>query len=320
MQLVPPLISENTKNDAERYIFSKLQDSNIKGVAIHSLDLSKHQFKLYSEIDFVIITERGVLCLEVKGGEVCQNSGLWEYISKNGSINSKEESPFTQARSNKESLMRYVKDTYKKKNGIEIKQCVYGYGVVFPDMYFHDNGVGIDSEIVWDKSLDDFDDYLLHLYDLWEDRISERLNLAELNRKLNRLRPGHISLLKDLLVGKTGVNKEQLVSKNFVDVDGKLRQMSEEQYKVFQFGINNRRQLIEGGAGTGKTLIAIRYAIEKAKEGNEVLFICFNKLLANWVQDSLNLQATDLNNIKVVIFHDYLLEITGLDIPSDRSK
>lgn len=66
MQLVQPLISENTKSHAERYIFSKLQDSNIKGVAIYSLDLSKHQYKLYSEINFVIIIERGVLCWKLK--------------------------------------------------------------------------------------------------------------------------------------------------------------------------------------------------------------------------------------------------------------
>jgi len=70
MRLIPPIIREETKSEAERAVFEWLLNSKLKGIAIHSLDLSKHTEKLYSEIDFVIITERGVICLEVKGGAV----------------------------------------------------------------------------------------------------------------------------------------------------------------------------------------------------------------------------------------------------------
>lgn len=319
MQLIPQIINPNTKSDAERLIFQKLQKSKIEGVAIHSLDLSEHESKLYSEIDFVVITGRGVLCLEVKGGDVRLDNGKWEYIDRSGISHFKEESPFTQARSNKESLMQYVRETYKKKNGSEIKRCVYGYGVVFPDTIFHERGAGIDLNIVFDDSTENFDDYLIGLYDLWEERISDRLNLSSQNRRMQRLNTGHISLLEELLIGKTGENKETIVSKNFFDVDGKLKELSDEQYKVFQYGIQNRRQLIEGGAGTGKTLIAMKYAIEKAKEGNQVLLLCFNKLLADWVGKNISFQTDDDLGIKVINFHEYLMEITGLEIPENRS-
>lgn len=320
MQLIPPMISPNTKSDAERLIYSKLQNSEIKGVTIHALDLSKHQSKLYSEIDFVIITERGVLCLEVKGGEVRLDRGNWEYTNRLGMSNYKEESPFTQARSNKESVMKYVREIYKKKNGCEIKRCIYGYGVVLPDTIFRERGAGIDLDLVYDGSNVNFDDYLTRLYDIWEERLVDRLNQSEPIMKMPRLNMGHISLLVDLLVGKTGFNKETIVNKNFVDIDGKLNELSNEQYKVFQYGIQNRRQLIEGGAGTGKTLIGIKYAIEKAKAGNRVLFICFNKLLANWIKEIIKNHGEDKLEIKVVNFHDYLIEITGLKIPSENTE
>lgn len=320
MQLIPPVINPKTKSNAERLIFQKFQKSKIEGVAIHSLDLSEHDSKLYSEIDFVVITARGVLCLEVKGGDVRLSNGEWEYIDRYGDSHYKEESPFAQARSNKESLMHYVRDVYKKRNGSEIKRCVYGYGVLFPDTVFHERGAGIDSSIVFDDSTECFDDYLNGLYDIWEKRISEKLNLQSQNKRMPHLKSGHISLLKELLIGKTGDNKEAIVSKNFVDLDGRLKELSDEQYKIFQYGIQNRRQLIEGGAGTGKTLIAMKYAIEKAKEGNQVLLLCFNVLLADWVRKNIPCQEDGEFEIKVINFHDYLMEITGLKIPEDRSE
>jgi|InofroStandDraft_1065614.scaffolds.fasta_scaffold342115_1 Predicted NTPase (NACHT family) len=37
---------------------------------LHSLGLPKHQSKIYGEIDFVIVCDRSVACLEVKGGRI----------------------------------------------------------------------------------------------------------------------------------------------------------------------------------------------------------------------------------------------------------
>ncbi|OPL08320.1 MAG: hypothetical protein AVO33_11330 [delta proteobacterium ML8_F1] len=123
-----------------------------------------------------------------------------------------------------------------------------------------------------------------------------------------------------MLVGKTENTRETLIQKNFVDIDGKLQDLSDEQYKVFRYGIQNRRQLIEGGAGTGKTLIGIKYAIEKAKEGNRVLFMCFNKLLAKWVGERIKDQGDEKLPVKTVNFHDYLIEITGCEPPEDKTQ
>lgn len=317
MKLIPPIIREETKSDAERAVFEWLQNSKLNGIAIHSLDLSKHTEKLYSEIDFVIITERGVLCLEVKGGAVGLEQGKWVYTTRFGKSSVKEESPFTQARTNKESLMHFVRERYTKANGSEIKRCLYGYGVVFPDTVFHERGAGIDLDLVFDRSMTNFDDYLERLYDVWESRLSVRFDLEVKHQRLPRLNSGLVGLLSELLVGKTGTNKEGMINKNFVDIDGRLNALTEDQYKVFQFGIQNRRQLIEGGAGTGKTMIGIMYALEKAKEGNRVLFLCFNILLAEWIKEMLAAQMTGVLNIKVASFHEYLLELTGSDKPEN---
>src|SRR5207245_2072445 len=43
----------------------------------------------------------------------------------------------------------------------------------------------------------------------------------------------------------------------------------------------NPRVLVRGGAGTGKTMLAVEEAARAAKSGDRVLFLCFNRLLAD---------------------------------------
>lgn len=320
MKLIPKEVNPNTKSEAEKLIFKLLQNSSLDGIAIHSLDLKFHVSKLYGEVDFLLITDRGVLCLEIKGGQVKVNQGQWEFINKLDETFVSYESPFKQARENKETIHSYVCENYTKKNGSEVRECVYGYGVVLPDTMLTSNGIEIDSEIVYDYNTSNFDDYITNLYDTWEERISVRLGLDHKNMSMPRLKPGHITLLAELLLGKTIDYCEKNLSDQFLCSDNILRKMSEEQYKMFQYGIKNRRQLVEGGAGTGKTIIALKYAIEKSKEGNSVLFICFNKLLASSISTQVANQTDGVVKIKIINFHDYLLEITGAELPEDKRE
>ena len=38
---------------------------------LHSVGIARHERKRYAECDFVLITDSGVFCLEVKGGDTC---------------------------------------------------------------------------------------------------------------------------------------------------------------------------------------------------------------------------------------------------------
>ena len=59
------------KSNAEKKVFKLLQESNITaGYAFHSVGLPVHEKKSYSEADFIVVTPRGIVCLEVKGGSV----------------------------------------------------------------------------------------------------------------------------------------------------------------------------------------------------------------------------------------------------------
>jgi hypothetical protein len=64
------------------------------------------------------------------------------------------------------------------------------------------------------------------------------------------------------------------------DVRKQLDQLTQEQRIVLDVLHDSARVLVDGGAGTGKTLLAIEAAQRMARAGHRVLFLCFNKLLA----------------------------------------
>ncbi len=72
MRMVPPVVAESTKSKAEKRIFALLRgvDLGAPATALHSLNLSEHDYKLVGELDFLLITHRGIYVLEVKGGRV----------------------------------------------------------------------------------------------------------------------------------------------------------------------------------------------------------------------------------------------------------
>src|SRR4051812_19147973 len=74
--LPPEFPSDHSAAEAE--VFRKLRAQTPNDwTALHSIGLATHSRKLWAEIDFVVITDRAVLCLEVKGGNLRVDHGTW---------------------------------------------------------------------------------------------------------------------------------------------------------------------------------------------------------------------------------------------------
>lgn len=72
----------------------------------------------------------------------------------------------------------------------------------------------------------------------------------------------------------------------------------------------NTHLLIEGGAGTGKTLLATEYAIRRAKAGDRVLYLTFNKNLSYNINNQINPMA----NLKIINIHALFGEYVPVEI------
>ena len=84
---------------SERRVFERLRDDPAAGswTVLHSLGLARRRSGPYGEIDFVVIVpDEGVVCLEVKGGRVSCENGVWRTRNRRGEVAALK-SPFMQA-------------------------------------------------------------------------------------------------------------------------------------------------------------------------------------------------------------------------------
>src|SRR3954447_9567164 len=110
--MIPQIISSATKSRAERLVFDLLRDIDLPdAVALHSVGLSKHEYKRWGELDFVILSPKGLFVLEVKGGGVGCHEGIWTYTDRFGQEHRNSEGPFKQAQSGLMGLKSRLEET-----------------------------------------------------------------------------------------------------------------------------------------------------------------------------------------------------------------
>lgn len=295
---IPPYMGEEIKSNAEEKMYDVLQKLNMKNAyVLHSLGLPKHQSKIYGEIDFVVVCDRGVACLEIKGGRVECRDGKWFFKDRYGVEREKPEGPFAQVTGNMFSL----RDVLKKKfqNNKHTKNLLTACGVVFPDIEFKSVSQEIISEVVYDNRTEDITGYMNRVFDYWEERQ---------HRQPSRLSPGDIRDIVQFLRGDFVFIPT--LSDRLNSVEKRLVRLTSEQAQLMQALSLNKHLLIEGNAGTGKTLLAVDFAKKKAASGKKVLFLTYNKNLAN----NVIRQVDTIENLKVINIHALFGEYVAVDV------
>lgn len=295
---IPPYLGEEIKSNAEKKMYDILQELNLKNAyVLHSLGLPKHNTKIYGEIDFVVVCESGVACLEIKGGRIECREGKWIFQDRYGVEHMKAEGPFAQVTGNMFSL----RDVLKKKfqNNPHIKNILMACGVVFPDISFTSASQEIISEIIYDTRTEDITSYMEGVFDYWQ----ERQHL-----KTEKLSPSDIREIVDFLRGEF-VYIPTLASR-LENVEKHLLRLTSEQVQIMEALSLNEHLLINGGAGTGKTLLAADFAIKQAGKGKRVLFLTYNKNLANDVKR----QVGEKDGLTIINLHALFGEYVTVDV------
>jgi hypothetical protein len=97
--------------------------------------------------------------------------------------------------------------------------------------------------------------------------------------------------------------------------EAQLLQLTHDQHAALWGLFVNRRVLVEGVAGSGKTLLAMEVARTRAAQGARVRLLCFNRHLAAWLQDQLGGGATDGTSggrVEVDSFHSLAIRLARL--------
>jgi hypothetical protein len=282
--MVPPTPGTEPVSPAEGLIFELLRELELPGwtYCFHSVNLPKHLFKRACEIDFLLLGERGLLSLEVKGGGVSCTDGVWKTRTGKGSEFSLSESPFQQAHSARTAL----EDKLRGELGSEtVRRTVFGHGVIFPDVDFNVGGIEWDPEMVVDRAAlhgGALQGVLDRLGGYWERKDPVRKPLSEVDVEAYRaaVRP-RFELVPSLRYSGRAIERQ-------------LRTLTEQQYRVLDDCARNDRLIIDGGAGTGKTMLAAELARRSKADGSRVLVACHSIVLTGFLRRQPGIEAREV--------------------------
>lgn len=301
-RMLPDFVSLDCKSNAERRLFSRFRDELPDDwTVLHSLGLAKHHTKLYGEADFVVICEAGILVIEVKGGKVQCEMGKWYFTNRFGEMTVKTESPMAQAKNAMFALRNRLRIQFKRKP--DVGAIVFGSGVFFPDIQFKKESIEWDLTTVADRET------CSHPLKLIIDGL-----FRESEKEFRRLRGSRVEVL-------SGSDQATIIDflrgdfcfipriGTFVDdVEMQMIRLSSEQFKVLDMLMENRRVVVHGVAGTGKTILAFEKARRHASNGEKVLLLCFNRLLAR--QLKRRVESEGLSEMVVATtLHSYCMSV-----------
>lgn len=307
-RMIPPFISADVKSSAERKLFEVIKkDPLAEYVVLHSLGLSTHQYKRQAEIDFVVVGEGLILCLEVKGGRVSQKEGVWFFTDRFGQSVSKTEGPFAQASSAMFSLRSLLHPTL----GESANDIMYGYGVLFPDVEFAQKSPEWDPAIVYDirDSKKPFSAYIARLKKYWESKL-RRVGFPNT----------HLSTKKIVAALRSDFELSTPLWLSLEERNKQIVRFTEEQFVALDQMEDNRRVIFKGGAGTGKTFLAVEKAHRLLRAERRSLLLCFNKYLGS----RLSARLEEIDPGKKYIFvdsvhHYFLSHITKAGLKKEFS-
>ena len=96
------------RRNGEKIVYELFEDRNIHGTAYYSLFQKNHKHKMIGEVDFLYICKKGILCLEVKGGQKIRRENMTWYSTNKIGIENEIKDPFKQARDCMYALKKYL--------------------------------------------------------------------------------------------------------------------------------------------------------------------------------------------------------------------
>jgi ribosomal protein S6 len=283
----------------------------------HDYNLSYHpssKNKVEGQIDFLLISKYGILIIEVKGGGLKVNEHD-QYISYNSSDEYITQNPFVQAKEYTHSLKQLINENifvyrvvvFPHEAGFETKgpQLIGYKDILFSKKNFLD--LSSDDE----KQINSrFFEFLISSAKSSRIKIIKELNPNWDKQKVNNtiferfpeLTSKKINSLKSQLFPSQtsyGFNPERINSEI----------IQEENYLTMKGLIRNNKILIEGGPGTGKTVISKKYLAEYILKHQTGIYYCANKLIKSRLEHSINRDYNISENlIKFKVFNENTFE------------
>lgn len=268
----------------EDIIYNALRDRlSDEFVVIHSFKYRNRTGRGFveRESDFVIYNKQlGILCIEAKAGSnIVYRDSQWFYSGGSRKFN---HDPYDQAADAMYRLRERI--TADRDGSLKIADCCILSAVWFPDLNR--------SQL---RSLDLPAHALADFTFTYEDTLDPDKKIREVFQARSKGRwnsyrhdylpsdPSSLSEKDDReILSKVllpSFNIVEMPSVRFDKIERKFLQLLDSQARILDFLVDQRSAVINGAAGTGKTLLAIERASQLASEGEHSLYLCVNRLL-----------------------------------------
>lgn len=280
LKVIPEIIHK-IHSRAEAKIFSLLKDCSFEPSwqVFHSLNVSEHQYKQWSELDFVLLGPAGIFVLEVKGGRVACEDGIWIFTDRYGIDHKKSEGPFKQSETGLYALQRRLIENFSEH---EIMSFVMGWGVVFPDILFETESPEMPRSVVCDMKF-------CRNPELIRAFIEQLINYWT-NKRVNRNRGQLGPALRKAIASYLRPNFDHVPSlvNRVNDLYQQAVRLTDEQYRFLDAVEETDRIICTGGAGTGKSFLAIETARRELASGRNVILTARGEIFPEFLRRQLN--------------------------------
>ena len=248
--------------------------------SIRWFETNEENKRVDSECDFLVFDPSfGFITIEVKGGIGIEiENGTWflnEYSDSYSQSRRKLKcSPYEQAEKSMRHFYNYFADEFH-----QTFKGVYGFAVAFP-RYTIDSALAASAplELTIDiRDMDNLGKRINEIFHYWRNRrnITIPFSPDQKTRFINTIN-------KRIALSAAAGALIQIKEREFSKIDFM-------QDAVLDVLCNYHQIRILGGAGTGKTFIAMKKAIRDVSEGKDVLFLCCSKALSEFVKTATGL-------------------------------
>lgn len=273
--MYPDIPYECTSASREEIMFKALKELPEEYYVFHSFKIVNVDAGVItaSETDFVVFhPKKGILCIEAKAGRVKLEGNKWKYASGDEMSHG---GPYRQAENGKWRLRDYIKNS---DYGYLTSRCKLLHAVWFPS---------VDKEYMRQVCLPSEGDMKITLtadsFDNIEEEISAIFDIELPNKVETKLAPTDIKLLIDRFLAPSfdlvPIANMKVENQRYV-----FKRMLKEQIALLNYLEEQDNAVINGLAGTGKTVMAVEKARRHAEKDETVLFLCYNYYLKEYLQ------------------------------------
>lgn len=243
------------------------------------------------ETDFLVChPDHGYLCIEVKGGGVSFDAASGEWFSMDRHKQKHPiKNPIGQALRAKYSIRSKLNE-HPRWHDLSLVNVLRGHAVFFPDL--SDTNVlsrpDMPAVLIGSaKTLLEPKAWIDSAFAYWG---NDAGSFPPIGRR-------GIDVVREVFARSFIV--APLVASRLAEQEARRLVLTKDQMRVLDFLRSHRRVAVSGGAGTGKTVLALEKARRLASEGFKTLLTCYNRQLA----DHLSSMCAATRNLDVMSFH-----------------